>query len=208
MLHSTILYIVSLLGYLQTINGSTHEKQYPLTRAHNEDPDQPAHPRSLIGVSSVRMKKLCVLACLKCAKWRFWRGWSESYLGAYHYENTPIQICRKFHLLISPPKLKIFRQKTLLFIFLFKCEAVLTSTYNLCFSAETRQIMYTPVNPSFTIQRWSLRGSNLYRYVLVMCPKIRFLTQRLKYLVNEMLELNLKLYDRNRAFDYKAVNMF
>ena len=30
-------------------------------------------------------------------------------------------------------------------------EAVLTSTHNLCFWAEIRKIMYTPVNPSFTI---------------------------------------------------------
>ena len=30
-------------------------------------------------------------------------------------------------------------------------EAVLTSTHNLCFLAEIRKIMYTPVNPSFTI---------------------------------------------------------
>ena len=30
-------------------------------------------------------------------------------------------------------------------------EAVLTSTHNLCFSAEIRKIMYTHVNPSFTI---------------------------------------------------------
>ena len=30
-------------------------------------------------------------------------------------------------------------------------EAVLTSTHNLCFSAEIRKIMYTPDNPSFTI---------------------------------------------------------
>ena len=28
--------------------------------------------------------------------------------------------------------------------------------------------MYTPVNPSFTIQKWGLRGSNLYRHVFVM----------------------------------------
>ena len=28
--------------------------------------------------------------------------------------------------------------------------------------------MYTPVNPSFTIQKWGLRGSKLYRYVFVM----------------------------------------
>ena len=28
--------------------------------------------------------------------------------------------------------------------------------------------MYTPVNPSFTIYQWGLRGSKLYRYVFVM----------------------------------------
>ena len=28
--------------------------------------------------------------------------------------------------------------------------------------------MYTPVNPSFTIQKWGSRGSTLYRHVLVM----------------------------------------
>ena len=28
--------------------------------------------------------------------------------------------------------------------------------------------MYTPVNPSFTIYKWGLRGSKLYRYVFVM----------------------------------------
>ena len=30
-------------------------------------------------------------------------------------------------------------------------EVVLTSTHNLCFWAEITKIMYTPVNPSFTI---------------------------------------------------------
>ena len=30
-------------------------------------------------------------------------------------------------------------------------EAILTSTYNLYFWAEIKKIMYTPVNPSFTI---------------------------------------------------------
>ena len=28
--------------------------------------------------------------------------------------------------------------------------------------------MHTPVNPSFTILKWGLRGSKLYRYVFVM----------------------------------------
>ena len=30
-------------------------------------------------------------------------------------------------------------------------EAVLTSTHNLCFEQKIRKIMYTPVNPNFTI---------------------------------------------------------
>ena len=30
--------------------------------------------------------------------------------------------------------------------------------HNLCFGAEIRKIMYTHVNPSFTIQKWGLRG--------------------------------------------------
>ena len=28
--------------------------------------------------------------------------------------------------------------------------------------------MYTPVNPSFTIQKWGLSGSKYYRHVFVM----------------------------------------
>ena len=36
------------------------------------------------------------------------------------------------------------------------------------FWAEIRKIMYTPVNPSFTIKKWGLRGSKLYRHVFVM----------------------------------------
>ena len=42
------------------------------------------------------------------------------------------------------------------------------STHTLCFRAEIIKIMYTPVNPSFTIYKWSLRGTKLYRYVFVM----------------------------------------
>ena len=36
------------------------------------------------------------------------------------------------------------------------------------FYAVIRKIMYTPVNPSFTILKWRLRGSKLYSYVFVM----------------------------------------
>ena len=42
------------------------------------------------------------------------------------------------------------------------------STHKLCFRAEIRKIMYTPVNPSFTVKKWGLRGSELYRHVFVM----------------------------------------
>ena len=34
--------------------------------------------------------------------------------------------------------------------------------------------MYTPVNHSFTIQKWGLRGSNLYRHVFVMQARGRW----------------------------------
>ena len=36
------------------------------------------------------------------------------------------------------------------------------------FKAEIRKIRYTHVNPSFTIYKWGLRGSKLYRHVFVM----------------------------------------
>ena len=36
------------------------------------------------------------------------------------------------------------------------------------FLSRNKTIMYTPVNPSFTISKWGLRGSTLYRHVFVM----------------------------------------
>ena len=36
------------------------------------------------------------------------------------------------------------------------------------FWAEIRKLMYTPVNPSFSIEKWGLRGSKLYRHAFVM----------------------------------------
>ena len=35
--------------------------------------------------------------------------------------------------------------------------------------------MYTPVNPSFTIEKWGLRGSKSYRHVFVMRFRILYL---------------------------------
>ena len=83
-------------------------------------------------------------------------------------------------LIISPLKTESFRVKNLIvFIFLLKsynmgtrknrlAKAVLTSIHNLFFWAEIRKNNVYPVNPSFTIFEWDLRGSKLYMYVFVM----------------------------------------
>ena len=34
--------------------------------------------------------------------------------------------------------------------------------------SRNKKIMYTPVKPSFTIYKWGLRGSKLYRHVFMM----------------------------------------
>ena len=39
--------------------------------------------------------------------------------------------------------------------------------------------MYTPVNPSFTIEKWGLRGSKLYRHVFVIRTNIGMKAKRL-----------------------------
>ena len=36
------------------------------------------------------------------------------------------------------------------------------------FLSRNKKIIHTPVNPSFTIWKWGLRGSTLYRHVFVM----------------------------------------
>ena len=88
------------------------------------------------------------------------------------------------HIEILPPKkLKNCIQNTLIFLYLCSknrlwvlvrtaSRGVLTSTQNLCFGAEKRKIMYTPVNPSFSIQKWGLKESKSGRHVFVMYSKI------------------------------------
>ena len=49
----------------------TWENEPSDMRAPYEDSSQPAHPRCLIRVFVVRMKKLCILGYPKCAHWRF-----------------------------------------------------------------------------------------------------------------------------------------
>ena len=41
------------------------------------------------------------------------------------------------------------------------------STHNLCFKAKIKK-MYTPGNPSFSIQKWDVRGFSLHGLVFVM----------------------------------------
>ena len=43
------------------------------------------------------------------------------------------------------------------------------------FLSRNRKIMYIPVDPSFTIKKWSLRWSNLYRHVFMMNTKYMFI---------------------------------
>ena len=43
-----------------------------LPQGPNKDSNQPVHPRSLISVFVICMKKLCIFGYPKCAKWRFW----------------------------------------------------------------------------------------------------------------------------------------
>ena len=54
------------LDVFNKINEPKWGKAYLPTCAPNEDSDQPAHPRSLIRVFVVRMKKLCILGYPKC----------------------------------------------------------------------------------------------------------------------------------------------
>ena len=41
--------------------------------------------------------------------------------------------------------------------------------------SRNKKIMYTPVNPSFTIQKWGLKGTKLYRCVFMIHKKLNVL---------------------------------
>ena len=36
------------------------------------------------------------------------------------------------------------------------------------FKSKNKKLMYTPVNPSFTILKWGVRGSSFHRHVIMM----------------------------------------
>ena len=44
------------------------------------------------------------------------------------------------------------------------------------FLSRKKKIIYTPVNPGFTIQKWGLRGSKFYRHVFPMLGTQQMLT--------------------------------
>ena len=97
-----------------------------------------------------------------------------------HYENTPIQIYRKFHFQI----LKVFKYKT--FIFSHFCQNV-DCGYSLepprrGDSNEYQQSMFLsrnkknnvyPCKPQFYYIKWGLGGSKLYRHIFVMPSQVQ-----------------------------------
>ena len=127
--------------------------------------------------------KYLQFVCVYCSQWSylFRLYWSRKTCTASVF--LAPQILRKHAYSniskISPPKTESFPIKILIFFISAQnidCwysldrlgEAVLTSTQNLCFWAEIWKVLYTPVNPSFTLSKWGLRGSKLYKYVFVM----------------------------------------
>ena len=91
-----------------------------------------------------------ILKILAPKKWKFSdkKSWYFSY------------ICLKHRLWVfvrtASTRPTIVVQRVYLYLYLY-------------FRAELRKIMHTPVNPSFTIWKWGLRGSKYYRYIFVMC---------------------------------------
>ena len=76
--------------YMVWLNKPQLEKTYMylLTCAPNEDSDQTAHPRSLIRVFVVRLRKLCILDYPKCTEWRFWSDCANAQAGPkLHWEH-------------------------------------------------------------------------------------------------------------------------
>ena len=100
----------------------------------------------------------------------------EKKTGSHHYENTPLfKYIENFttkNWNFSDKNSDIFHISAQNidcgYSLESPCRGGSNGYHNLCFWAEIRKIMYTPVNPSFTIQKWGFRGSKLYRRVFVM----------------------------------------
>ena len=65
-----------------------------------------------------------------------------------HYENTPMQYTATFHCCKNVHFQMKFFNVFLIFAQNIACEAVLTSTYNLCFGAKIKNYIY-PCKPQF-----------------------------------------------------------
>ena len=115
-----------------------------------------------------------------------------------HYENTPIQIYRNFHL----QKLKIFRYKK---IDIFHMSAQnIDCGYSLepprrggsneypqsMFLSRDKKIIYNPINP----RKWGLRGSTLYRHVFVMKRHVTTDTRSKKFSTHETTVITKQKY--------------
>ena len=63
--------------------------------------------------------------------------------------------------------------------------------------------MYTPVNPSFTINKWDLRGSSLHGHVFVMPWQILLTSSRRQGQLLEGVECHIYLY----CFTFDDINL-
>ena len=67
--------------------------------------------------------------------------------------------------------------------------------------------MYTPVNPSFTIYKWGLRGSKLHRRVFVMKSSVFNTTAwlpgpvGLENVIDTMMNCRETVYGRHTTFE-------
>ena len=110
-----------------------------------------------------------------------WKAWSLSLLWWFFAKTQPLRKHTYSNILkILPPKNENFQMKNS-DIFHISAQNI-DSGYSLepprwggsneypqsMFWTEIRKLMYTPVNPSFTVSQWGLRGSKLYRHVSVM----------------------------------------
>ena len=79
------------------------------------------------------------------------------------------------------------------------------------FLAEIRKIMYTPVNSSFTLLKWGLRGLKLYRYVFLMINPsslgiVRSCTQELLQSLNQTISA-AKVENSKKGLENEPVNI-
>ena len=75
------------------------------------------------------------------------------------------------------------------------------------FWADTSKIMCTPVNLSFTIQKWGLRGSKLYMYVFVMFIK-HYNLKNLKWLSILVFSSKYLCFCSQTAIWYRVISSY